>query len=163
MVYFSTNYHYDRRLVFSIKSGDLPNKEFQVSRTGDIVLEKSLDYETESEYHFHVIVTNGDMTDTAEVTINVINVNDWNPTFKYPEYSFFVSEKSAVDGAKIGHLEVNDGDKDDRISLDIKGDMSKVFGVTADGDLTIDNIGYMRGQEAHILVMAQVISSIFKD
>ena len=34
--------------------------------------------------------------------------------------------------------------------------MANVFGISNDGDIIIKNIGYMRGQVAHILIVAQV-------
>ena len=53
-------------------------------------------------------------------------------------------------------MEVWDGDTDDVVSLDLRGDMSEVFRVDDAGDIFIDNIGYMRGKTANILVTAQV-------
>ena len=53
-------------------------------------------------------------------------------------------------------MEVWDGDTDDVVSLDLRGDMSEVFRVDDVGDIFIDNIGYMRGKTAYILVTAQV-------
>ena len=78
--------------MFSIKSGDLPNKEFSISRDGDLVLDKALDFETQTLFSFYVIVTDGVTNDEAEVSIRVLNVNDWNPEFRYPEYEFFVTD-----------------------------------------------------------------------
>ena len=86
------NYNYDQRLVFSFKSGDLPNKEFRINRDGDLVLDKALDFEIQTLFTFSVIVTDGVTNDEAEVSIRVLNVNDWNPEFRYPEYEFFVSD-----------------------------------------------------------------------
>ena len=51
---------------------------------------------------------------------------------------------------------MSDGDKEDRVSLDIRGEMANVFGITNDGDILVKNIGYMRGQVAHLLILAQV-------
>ena len=53
-------------------------------------------------------------------------------------------------------MHVTDGDKVDRVSLDIRGEMANVFGITNDGDILVKNIGYMRGQVAHLLIVAQV-------
>ena len=156
----ATNYRADNRLVFSVRDKDLPNKEFKLERNGDLVLQKPLDYETEVSYKFGVIVTSGEGTDTAEVTVNVLNVNDFNPVFKYPQYEFSVSETNTVNGRRLGKVEVTDGDKDDTISLEVEGEMSRVFRVSTDGELILHNIGYMRGSTAHILVVAQVRLSV---
>ena len=53
------NYNYDQRLVFSFKSGDLPNKEFRINSDGDLVLDKALDFEIQTLFTFSVIVTDG--------------------------------------------------------------------------------------------------------
>ena len=137
------------------------------------MLDKGLDFETQTLFSFSVVVTDGVTNDEAEVSIRVLNVNDWNPDFRYPEYEFFVSENRysifcfscsnlfdiflrSVNGQTIGRVHVTDGDKDDRVSLDIRGEMANVFRITNDGDIIIKNIGYMRGQVAHILIVAQV-------
>ena len=152
----ATNYRADPRLVFSIQNKDLPSRKFHLERNGDLVLREALDYETRVSYEFGVTVTDGETEDTAEVTVNVVNVNDFNPVFKYPQYEFFVSESNTVNGRKLGKLDVSDGDKDDKISLEVVGEMSRVFRVTSEGDLLLDNVGYMRGERAHVLVVAQV-------
>ena len=137
------------------------------------MLDKGLDFETQTLFTFSVVVTDGMTNDEAEVSIRVLNVNDWNPDFRYPEYEFFVSENRyfyvlaeaiymiffffrSVNGQIIGRVHVTDGDKDDRVSLDIRGEMANVFRISNDGDIIIKNIGYMRGQVAHILIVAQV-------
>ena len=33
----------------------------------------------------------------AEVNVSVININDWDPRFKYPEYEFFVKEQDTIE------------------------------------------------------------------
>ena len=153
----ATNYRADPRLVFSVRRGDLPASQFKLERnSGRLLLEKPLDFETEISFTFGVTVTDGEESDTAEVTVTVLNVNDFNPVFKYPLYDFFVSESSAVNGRKLGRIEVTDGDKDDKISLEVAGEMSRVFRVDTEGDLILHNIGYMRGSTAHVILVAQV-------
>ena len=156
----ATNYRADPRLVFSIQNKDLPSRKFNLERNGDLVLREALDYETRVSYEFGVTVTDGETEDTAEVTVHVVNVNDFNPVFKYPQYEFFVSESNTVNGRKLGKLDVSDGDKDDKISLEVVGEMSRVLRVTSEGDLLLDNVGYMRGERAHVLVVAQVMSAV---
>ena len=65
-----------------------------------------MDFETQSDYSFHVVITDGVAVDTTLVKIKVLYVNDWNPTFRYLEYEFFVSENSMTNGAKVGKIEV---------------------------------------------------------
>ena len=70
--------------VFSINKSDLPNHEFSVVSGGDLVLEKSLDYELRSEYEMRIMVRQEetDTRDVISVRVRVSNVNDWSPTFR---------------------------------------------------------------------------------
>ena len=107
IINIGTNKNYRKKLSFFINQEDLPNKEFSITDDGDLVLAKSLDYETETEYTFHVIVTDGVTRETTEVKISIINVNDWNPAFRYPSYEFFVAENNSINGYNIGQIEVS--------------------------------------------------------
>lgn len=75
---------------------------------------------------------------------------------RYPQYQFLVDSVAPENGDRVGSVEVWDGDEEDVISLDLSGEMSKVFRVDDEGNIFIDNIGYMRGDTAYILVTAQV-------
>ena len=44
----------------------------------------------------------------------------------------------------MGKLEVHDGDKGDRVALEIRGKDARVFSITKRGELVIDNIRYAR-------------------
>ena len=70
---------------------------------------------------------------------------------------FNVEADTPKNGDKVGSVEVWDGDEEDVISLDLSGEMAKVFRVDGEGNIFIDNIGFMRGDTAYILVTAQVI------
>ena len=122
---------------------------------GDLVLRKKLDYETRREFSFRVMVTDGRENDTTLVTINVLNINDWDPRFRYPQYEFYVSDKEASAGQEVGALEVFDGDENDKISLEISGQHARVFGITEKGELFITDLSYLTGSDAHIVVTAQ--------
>lgn len=61
----------------------------------------SLDYETRQQYGFRVTVSDGRSNDTALVNITVLNINDWDPRFRYPQYEFFVPVESADQGHKV--------------------------------------------------------------
>ena len=69
----------DQRVQLSIEPLDLPGNEFSVSQTGDILIRTHLDFETAEGYSFRVVATDGGQTDTA------INVNDWDPHFRFPQ------------------------------------------------------------------------------
>ena len=42
-----------------------------------------------------------DFAHTALVNITVLNINDWDPRFRYPQYEFFVPVVSADQGHKV--------------------------------------------------------------
>jgi hypothetical protein len=44
--------------------------------------------------------------DSVTLNITVLNVNDWDPQFKYPAYEFLVSEEDLRQANKIGEVQV---------------------------------------------------------
>ena len=144
-----------RPLQFSIDYSNLPGQEFSVNGRGEILLRKTVDYENREDYSFTVTATDGWYNDSATVNISLININDWDPRFRFPQYEFYVGRKNMVRGHKVGEVEVFDGDKGDRISLDIRGAYARVFGITDSGQLRIKDLGHLNGTEAHIVVVAE--------
>ena len=144
-----------RPVQFSIDYNKLPGQEFSVNERGEITLRKTVDFENVESYSFIVTASDGWYNDTATVNISLININDWDPRFRYPQYEFYVSKKNMVRGHKVGEVEVFDGDKGDRISLDIRGAYARVFGITNSGELRINNLKRINGTEAHIVVVAE--------
>lgn len=63
--------------------------------------------------------------DSSVVNVSVVNVNDWEPRFRYPQYEFFVSPSGTDDtsplGQLVGRVEAADGDKGDSVSLSLTG------------------------------------------
>lgn len=60
------------------------------------------------------------------MNISVLNVNDWDPRFRFPQYEFFVPELAAGPnsnpvGLVVGKVEAADGDRGDHISLELRG------------------------------------------
>lgn len=58
----------------------------------------------------------------------MLNVNDWDPRFRYLQYEFFVPdiperqlEDVEGDGWVVGRVEVADGDRGDHVSLSLRG------------------------------------------
>lgn len=59
------------------------------------------------------------------MNISVLNVNDWDPRFRYPQYEFFVSDLGISAGDVVGKVEAADGDRGDKISLELRGPFSR--------------------------------------
>ena len=45
-----------------------------------------------SFFRFSVVASDGWYNDTAQVLIQLININDWDPKFRYTDYSFYVGK-----------------------------------------------------------------------
>ena len=97
-----TNKPLDRRVHFVVDSKSLPGNEFSVTQQGEVMLRKTLDFEKQSQYSFLVFVTDGRRNDSARVNVTVLNINDWDPRFKYPQYEFFVNEEDLHSGHLVG-------------------------------------------------------------
>lgn len=72
---------------------------------------------------------------TAYVNVSVINVNDWDPRFRYPQYEFFVPDFSPEveltdgEGLVVGKVEAADGDKGDHVTLSLRGPAARYYNV----------------------------------
>lgn len=148
-----TNRPNDRRIKYSIH--DLPNEEFTVDSKGDVILRKVVDYELTEFYTFKVFISDGRRNDSATVNVTLLNINDWDPRFKYPQYEFYVQAEDALNGHLIGNLEVHDGDKGDKVSLHLKGPYARIFSISRQGELVIDAIDHLNSTEAHLIAVAQ--------
>jgi hypothetical protein len=60
--------------------------------------------------------------------------------FKYPQYEFFVDEADVFEGFVLGNMEVFDGDKGDKVTMELRGPFSRVFEVNRQGDLIIKEL-----------------------
>ena len=135
-----TNRPSDRRVNFNIRESSLPGKEFGVNERGEVILRKEIDFEHVEGYTFVVDANDGRKNDSATVNVTLININDWDPRFKYPEYEWEVSAEDRFEGFKIGVLEVHDGDKGDSVTMDVRGPHARAFRVSSRGELQIHNL-----------------------
>lgn len=68
---------------------------------------------------------------SAAVNITVLNVNDWDPRFRFPQYEFFVPElgnpNDLLPGETIpvGMVEAADGDRGDKVTLSLQGPQAR--------------------------------------
>ncbi len=133
-----TNRPNDRRVHFTVT--DLPGEEFSVSPKGDVILRKTVDYEQKESYAFEVYISDGKRNDTAKVKVALLNINDWGPRFKYPQYEFYVAAEDAYRGHSVGKLEVFDGDKGDKVTIELKGPFARIFDINNKGELSISDM-----------------------
>ncbi|XP_030565776.1 protocadherin beta-11 isoform X1 [Drosophila novamexicana] len=126
---------------------------FSVGSLGELVLAKPLDYEKMTKHEFQVIASDGLTNSTsADVTLEVIDVNDWEPRFRETHYEFMVpksqslqSRTDSFEGVLIGKVEAADGDRNDKLELSLRGQHAGLFEIDATGNI------YMRPEQLQSL------------
>ncbi|SPP83806.1 protocadherin Fat 1 [Drosophila guanche] len=121
---------------------------FSVGSLGELVLAKPLDYEKMTKHEFQVQATDGMTNSTAELTLEVIDVNDWEPRFRETHYEFMVPKSQSLqsrtdtfEGVLIGKVEAADGDRNDKLELSLRGQHAGLFEIDATGNI------YMRPEQ----------------
>uniref|UniRef100_A0A0A9XXM0 Cadherin-87A n=1 Tax=Lygus hesperus TaxID=30085 RepID=A0A0A9XXM0_LYGHE len=89
------------------------NEYFYINNlTGQVKTKTRLDYEQTPVLEFKIVAYDSgvpQLSSTAHVTVNVININDMDPTFDKDEYTFWVEENSKA-GTLVGQVTATDGD-----------------------------------------------------
>ncbi|XP_072319756.1 protocadherin-23 [Eucyclogobius newberryi] len=122
--------------------------------SGWLHLARSLDYEAERAYRFHVRATaggagQGNVTATAAVSVLVLDVNDNAPVFGREAYYFTVPEGAALQGL-VGTVRATDQDSGEngRLSYILLSD-GKFFRVNAKTGELIHWVALDREQHGH--------------
>lgn len=79
---------------------------------GIITTKARIDYESIKQIYVNAYVTDTgipQMTSTAEIIVDIVNMNDNEPIFSLPVYRFTVAENSPK-GTFIGKINAKDGD-----------------------------------------------------
>uniref|UniRef100_A0A1A9WGZ1 Cadherin domain-containing protein n=1 Tax=Glossina brevipalpis TaxID=37001 RepID=A0A1A9WGZ1_9MUSC len=125
---------------------------FNVGILGEVILMKPLDYEKMTRHDFQVFATDDITNATADITLEITDVNDWEPRFRETHYEFIIPKSQTLqsrlvplEGLMIGKVEAADGDRNDKLELSLRGQHAGLF--------EIDNIGniYMRPEQLHQL------------
>ncbi|XP_049947286.1 fat-like cadherin-related tumor suppressor homolog [Schistocerca serialis cubense] len=149
-----TNKPRDRRVRFWLED-PTHSGTFSITQSGDLVLRRALDYETLDNYQLKVHATDGRTNDTAQLEVSVLNVNDWDPRFRYPQYEFFISDLDVQPGDVVGIVEAADGDRGDTITLSLKGPDARVFSINDRGEISIQDISKLNSSSAHFVAVAR--------
>lgn len=131
-----------------------PSQQFRIGPLGEVILQKPLDYENQTKHVFHVFGTDGTSNATAEVIIDVLDINDWEPRFRQTNYDFTIPK--AVDSTQpfpLGKLEAADGDRFDKVNIDLRGSYADYFQIDSDGML------WLRPNAPNISVMHLVATA----
>ncbi|XP_055377565.1 protocadherin-16 [Condylostylus longicornis] len=131
---------------------------FSVGSLGEVILQKPLDFEKMTKHVFEVVASDGLSNTTTEVTIEVIDVNDWEPRFRASHYEFIVSkdnlETESLDGIKIGKLEAADGDRNDKLEISLKGLYSNMFEIDSTGNIYMRPESPINQSTIHLIATA---------
>ncbi|XP_062523003.1 protocadherin Fat 4-like [Corticium candelabrum] len=100
-------------LMYEIRDGDTLDV-FNITESGELVTEKTLDYEKNDSYDLLISVTEKCVSTpksvTASVTVQVTGVNEHPPSFSAREYNVSVREDTTV-GTAILRLNATDEDR----------------------------------------------------
>lgn len=121
-------------LSFSITTND--NDLFEITDMGELSLAagQNLDFETTTSHTITVQVSDGVLTASAEITINVTDVGEnMAPTIDNQE---FTAAEDISDDAVIGTVTASDADGDD-LSFSITTNSSDLFEITEGGELSL--------------------------
>ncbi|XP_077554515.1 protocadherin Fat 4-like Cad96Ca isoform X2 [Haemaphysalis longicornis] len=134
-------------------SGD--TAPFAVHASGELILVQSLDYETKRFYTMQVLATDGKHNDVTRVNVTVLDVNDNDPQFSQPRYSFVFSDPDAVhQGALVGQIHASDADVGESVQLAIDGPWARLFTINNRGEIRIRDLEYLNSSRSHLVVVA---------
>lgn len=144
-----------RSLTYKIVDKE-QSQYFTIGSLGELILQKSLDFEKHTKHVFPVIVTDGLVQDQTEVTVDVVDVNDWEPRFRQAHYEFVIPKQmlESNEPVALGKLEAADGDRSgEKITMRLKGPLASLFAVDTKGML------WLKGERpnvttAHLLAIA---------
>lgn len=127
---------------------------FLVGNLGELILQKSLDYERKTSHTLTVFASDGKSNATADVIVEVVDVNDWEPRFRQPHYEFVISKEnmSNDEPLALGKIEAADGDRNDKVTLNLRGPHATMFLVDTKGTLWVK--GERPNVTTHLLVIA---------
>ncbi|XP_072050702.1 cadherin-23-like [Amphiura filiformis] len=102
----------DSDLTYTIIGGNANDTFFIHPETGEIIITKPLDFETQPIYNLVIQVEDeGGFTSTTTLQIDISDANDQGPTFVFDVYEFQVQENSP-EFHEVGLLAAIDSDRD---------------------------------------------------
>ncbi|XP_017878251.1 protocadherin Fat 4 [Ceratina calcarata] len=127
-------------------------ERFSITNSGELILKGTLDHERRIQHSFLVRVTDGHHNDTSRVNVSVEDVNEWEPRFRHPRYEFHAT--TLREGSVVGKLEAADGDRDDKVSLSLRGPDARSFEIRDNGELILRSAATVNGSLARLVAVA---------
>ena len=100
-----------------------------VSTSGQLQTKAALDYETKNAYSVTVTASDGTLTDTIDITINVTNINE-APTFTDGDSTTRAIAENTAAGTNIGNaIAATDADSADTLTYSLSGTDAASFSI----------------------------------
>ena len=121
--------------TFELDDRELP---LRINSNGEVILTREVNYETpmERSYRFAATLSDGihSALSAANITVNVINVNEFSPTFDQ-EYSTILRENEipAEGVLKVSAIDQDAGQFGEIARFEITGSQSGLFEISSDG------------------------------
>ena len=114
--------------------GEMPLYQIRL-KTGELYVNKKLDYETSSKNYLIVSVSDGTYSKSTAITVKLLNTNDNKPYFVLEKYSVSITEirqSESKSREKKSIIDIQAVDKDPGSSIRLKivsGDKVDLFGI----------------------------------
>jgi hypothetical protein len=129
---------------------------FSLTKNGEILLSKSLDYETTKQYTLEVVASNRfGKSDPARLTVQVLNILDDEPSLK--DVTFSIEENATV-GSIIGQVIIESSGIAAMESIKLDGNGSQNFTIDSNGTIQLSmnaDLDYERKKIYSLQVIAK--------
>ena len=125
----------DDTLTYSLGGTDAASFGIN-STTGQLRTSTALDYETKTSYSVTLTVSDGSLTDSINVTINVTDVNE-APVFTNNSFSYTIDMSTATVGAAIGAALTATDPDNDTLTFSVEGSNASFFSIISDNSNAI--------------------------
>ncbi|XP_022647688.1 protocadherin Fat 4-like [Varroa jacobsoni] len=144
----------EKNLKFQLVEADNERSlgTFSIGTKGEVYLQKSIDYEIRREYILTAFVSDGKDRDLTKINITVLNANDNDPVFEFPQYTF-IMPVNAKPGELVGKVKCTDGDRDDQIGYSLEGPNSNAFYINDRGEIRLKNMDQVN-ITSHMVIVA---------
>ena len=110
IILYITHAGANANITYSIVAVRPPSNSFAIdAATGEITTTTELDRESVQQYNLTVQASDGTLTDTTQVIVNVDDINDCDPMFDQPSYTIPVLENLPA-GSSIATVTATDCD-----------------------------------------------------
>ena len=126
-----------------------------IPNVGEIILLRNLDFHTTNTYVLTIIASDGELENSVNLTINVIDVNEYQPSCTQQIYFIDIDEDAVINSTRSSMLSCTDGDRGSNGEVTYSITSSDVFGISSQGSLIIaSDLDYEIQQQYTLTVIA---------